>query len=104
MVVQIFFSHFKLNRPISLLKLSIFSGPPDTPEKIERFNREIGLFNLKWEKNILNGDPYYNQNLSVKDGFFNIRNIESEKIGQPYYSLEMRNFLKDKAKDIYNMK
>ena len=79
-------------------------GAEDTPEKIERFNREIGLFNLKWEKNILDGDPYYNQNLSVKDGFFNIRNIESEKIGQPYYSLEMRNFLKDKAKDIYDKK
>ena len=79
-------------------------GAEDTPEKIERFNREVGLFNLKWEKNILDGDPYYNQNLSVKDGFFNIRNIESEKIGQPYYSLEMRNFLKDKAKDIYDKK
>ena len=79
-------------------------GAEDTPEKIERFNREIGLFNLKWEQNILNGDPYYNQNLSVKDGLFNIRNIENEKIGQPYYSLEMRNFLKDKAKDIYDKK
>ena len=44
------------------------------------------------------------QNLSVKDGLFNIRNIENEKIGQPYYSLEMRNFLKDKAKEIYDKK
>ena len=41
-------------------------GAEDTPEKIERFNREIGLFNLKWEKNILNGDPYYNCNFSKK--------------------------------------
>ena len=39
-------------------------GLEDTPEKLERFNKEIQLFYSKWGKNII--DPYYNINFSRK--------------------------------------
>lgn len=39
-------------------------GLEDTPEKLERFNKEIELFYSKWGKNII--DPYYNINFSRK--------------------------------------
>ena len=37
-------------------------GAEDTPEKLQRFNREIELFHDKWGNNII--DPYYNINFS----------------------------------------
>lgn len=39
-------------------------GAEDTPEKIQRFNREISMFYEKWGENII--DPYYNINFSRK--------------------------------------
>ncbi|MGN0298405.1 MAG: glycosyltransferase [Lachnospiraceae bacterium] len=39
-------------------------GYEDTPEKIERFNKENVFFNKRWAEIIEKGDPYYNINLS----------------------------------------
>jgi glycosyltransferase involved in cell wall biosynthesis len=44
---------------------SVSRGYEDTPEKKERFLRELSSFKEKWS-NILNaGDPYYNRNLTL---------------------------------------
>ena len=40
-------------------------GTEDTKEKKERFQSEIDRFQAKWETEILNGDPYYNPNLTL---------------------------------------
>ena len=40
-------------------------GYEDTPEKVRRFNSEIERFKSKWQKELDNGDPYYNPNLSL---------------------------------------
>ena len=52
-------------------------GYEDTPEKQERFKKEIELFKKKWGHILEKGDPYYNPNLtlekedfSIKRGFF----------------------------------
>ena len=37
-------------------------GYEDTPEKQERFNREISLFEKRWYDILKDGDPYYNPN------------------------------------------
>ena len=34
-------------------------GLEDTPEKVERFNREVAMFIKKWPDIIMHGDPYY---------------------------------------------
>ena len=34
-------------------------------QKIPRFQSEIDRFQAKWETEILNGDPYYNPNLTL---------------------------------------
>lgn len=43
-------------------------GYEDTPEKIERFNREVALFQSRWPEILENGDPYYNKNFNIKLG------------------------------------
>ena len=40
-------------------------GFDDTPEKIVRFKKEIDLFKARWHKEMEEGDPYYNKNLSL---------------------------------------
>ena len=40
-------------------------GYEDTPEKIERFSREVKRFHKLWGKELLAGDPYYNPNLTL---------------------------------------
>jgi len=45
-------------------------GYEDTPEKKERFSRELKLFLEKWGDVLKKGDPYYNPNLSLdRDDF-----------------------------------
>lgn len=44
---------------------SLSRGAEDTPEKVERFNGEIYRFKERWEKELAEGDPYYNPNLSL---------------------------------------
>ena len=45
-------------------------GLEDTPEKIERFNREIARLNQKWPEYFEKGDPYYNKNLTLDNSDF----------------------------------
>lgn len=59
-------------------------GLEDTPEKVKRFNREVAMFIKKWPDIIQNGDPYYNPNLTLRKSNFALRDLQKEKIGEPY--------------------
>lgn len=59
-------------------------GLEDTPEKVERFNREIATFMKRWPKILRDGDPYYNPNLTLMKSNFALRDLLKEKIGEPY--------------------
>ncbi len=50
-------------------------GYEDTPEKIERFSKEIARFNTVWEEFLDKGDPYYNPNFSLKHANYEIDSI-----------------------------
>lgn len=54
-------------------------GMEDTPEKLERFSREIDIFKDKWSDIIDGGDPYYNKNLRLDKVNFE---INTQKIGE----------------------
>lgn len=41
-------------------------GGEDTEEKVKRFQSEIAYMQEKWQDALNNGDPYYNQNLSMQ--------------------------------------
>ena len=59
-------------------------GLEDTPEKVARFNREIGIFARRWPDILAQGDPYYNPNLTLRKSNFALRDLLKEKIGEPY--------------------
>jgi len=46
-------------------------GPEDNPEKIARFQREIGFMQARWGA-ALECDPYYNVNLSMRAGDYTV--------------------------------
>lgn len=46
-------------------------GPEDNPEKIARFQRETAFMQARWGA-VLEGDPYYNVNLSMSAGDYTI--------------------------------
>ncbi len=48
-------------------------GLEDTPEKIERFNREIAIFLDRWGDRVEAGDPYYNPNLTLNKADFSLK-------------------------------
>lgn len=48
-------------------------GLEDTPQKVARFNREADLFRERWPDILLNGDPYYNPNLSLDKADFSLK-------------------------------
>lgn len=48
-------------------------GLEDTPDKVERFNSEIEMFNQKWVKELGDGDPYYNPNLTLDNSDFSLK-------------------------------
>lgn len=48
-------------------------GLEDTPEKVERFNREIKIFSERWPDILRDGDPYYNVNLSLNRSDFGLK-------------------------------
>ncbi|MDY3918771.1 MAG: glycosyltransferase family 2 protein [Candidatus Limivivens sp.] len=48
-------------------------GNEDTPEKKERFKKEISLFRERWKEVLDQGDPYYNPNLTLCYGDCSIR-------------------------------
>ena len=60
-------------------------GLEDTPEKVERFNREIATFMKRWPEILEKGDPYYNPNLTLRKSNFALRDLDKEKIGEPYH-------------------
>lgn len=52
---------------------SISRGYEDTPEKQARFNGEIIRFKTRWGKQLEQGDPYYNPNLTLEREDFSLR-------------------------------
>lgn len=60
-------------------------GLEDTPEKMERFNRETATFIKKWPDILREGDPYYNPNLTLRKSDFSLRDLLKEKIGEQYH-------------------
>lgn len=48
-------------------------GLEDTPEKQNRFSREVALFAKRWPEILADGDPYYNVNLALDAADFSIR-------------------------------
>lgn len=48
-------------------------GLEDTPEKVERFSREVERLVEKWPDYFKNGDPYYNRNLTLDNSDFSLR-------------------------------
>jgi GT2 family glycosyltransferase len=48
-------------------------GADNTAEKLERFNGEIHNFEQKWSEILLNGDPYYNVNLTLSETDYGLR-------------------------------
>lgn len=47
-------------------------GQDDTPEKIKQFEKETRYFEQKWANFLLQGDPYYNPNLTLSSENFGI--------------------------------
>ena len=68
-------------------------GLEDTPEKIERFNREIATFLKKWGNIVNKGDPYYNPNLTLRKSDFSLRDLSKEKIGEPYKIKDIEKYM-----------
>ena len=48
-------------------------GTEDTPEKVKRFNSEVSYFKEKWEKQLKQGDPYYNINFRLDNEQYMIK-------------------------------
>lgn len=48
-------------------------GIEDTPQKKERFNKEVDFFYNRWSKILEEGDPYYNPNLTLESQDFSLR-------------------------------
>lgn len=48
-------------------------GSENTPEKKKRFESEVQRFRERWEKQLKEGDPYYNPNLTLERADFSIK-------------------------------
>lgn len=59
-------------------------GLEDTPEKVERFNREIVELGRRWPEILRNGDPYYNRNLTLRKSNYVLRDLDKEQPGEPF--------------------
>ena len=55
---------------------SISRGYEVTPEKNERFNKEVNNFKQKWKDILEEGDSYYNKNLSRETVDYTIKKVE----------------------------
>lgn len=51
---------------------SISRGYEDTPEKLERFDRESTYMKKRWKDFLIAGDPYYSQNLTLSREDFSL--------------------------------
>lgn len=54
-------------------------GMEDDPEKQERFNREIALFQETWQETVDAGDPYYNVNQTLHYANYSIELAEDNR-------------------------
>ena len=83
-------------------------GLEDTPEKVERFNREVARFIGYWPEIVINGDPYYNPNLTLRKSNFALRDLLKERIGEPYnlevYLPYMDPEAQERVKELYRKK
>ncbi len=52
---------------------SISRGLEDTEEKQKRFQGEIMAFRKRWKKELEDGDPYYNPNLTLENEHFSLK-------------------------------
>ena len=59
-------------------------GLEDTEEKVKRFNKEVAIFASRYADKLSSGDEYYNPNLTLRKSDFSLRNLQYEKIGEPY--------------------
>lgn len=50
-------------------------GLEDSPEKLERYYREMKYFVEKWKQCMDHGDPYYNPNLTLSKADFSLKQI-----------------------------
>lgn len=48
-------------------------GQEDTPEKKKRFEHEVAMFAERWPDILKNGDPYYNPNLTLRRGGYELK-------------------------------
>jgi hypothetical protein len=48
-------------------------GSEDTPEKKERFQRDVSLFQERWKAELSEGDPYYNPNFSLDRSDYSLK-------------------------------
>ncbi|CDM69533.1 Hypothetical protein CM240_2396 [Clostridium bornimense] len=58
---------------------SISRGSEDTEEKVKRFEFEIERFYSKWKKYLIEGDYYFNVNLSLEDIDYSIATKEEDR-------------------------
>ena len=72
-------------------------GIEDNPEKIKRFNHEIALFVNRYNDFLNKGDEYYNQNLTLWNEDWSLKNPRLERIGEQFYSKEQ---IKDILKNL----
>ena len=47
----------------------------NTLDKMNRFQSEIECFESRWSDILKNGDPFYNQNLSLKFNDFRLKDL-----------------------------
>ncbi len=52
---------------------SVSRGYEDTPEKQERFQKEVLFFQQRWSKILAEGDPYYNPQLTLEREDFSLK-------------------------------
>ncbi len=48
-------------------------GLDDNPQKKARFEGEVDRFKQRWEKELADGDPFYNKNLTLRRGDFSFK-------------------------------
>ena len=74
-------------------------GLEDTPEKVERFNREVARFMKRWPEILEQGDPYNNPNLTLRKSNFALRDLDKEKIGEPYHMPGIEKYLSESEEE-----
>ena len=55
-------------------------GYEDTPEKKDRFNKEVARFRTRHQKILASGDPYYNRNLSLESEVMTFKPVSSSEV------------------------